>query len=227
MRQKNDLKKPSSLRAIAYHRVSTDDQELEQQRIATQAMADYKGWTIVATEEDQGVSGSREQRPGLDAALDRLSRGEADVLVAAKLDRLSRSTTHLLGLAKKAKEEGWHLAIRDLDIDTSHHNGKLVLTVLAAIAEWERDQISVRTKEGLAAKKRLGIVGGRKSAIPDDVAERIRRRREQGHTLAMIADELNEAGIPTPQGGTEWRPSSIQGVVQPTRRKKADRKPLQ
>lgn len=201
------------LRAVLYHRVSTEEQAasgagLEAQREATAAVCRYKGWRVAAAHDDGGYSGKTTDRPGLTAALNMLAVSAADVLVVAKLDRLSRSVQDFLNLMNRAQKEGWDLCIRDLDLDTSHPNGRMVLTIMSALSQWEREMIGLRTKEALATKKAQGIKLGR-APMSVAVRARILEMRSRPMTLAKIASALNEEGVPTPQGGKMWRDSSV------------------
>jgi hypothetical protein len=132
-------------------------------------------------------SGKNADRPGLSAALSALSIGLVTGLVTAKLDRLTRSVQDFGHLLTVAKAEGWALVLLDLGVDTSTPNGKLVANVVASMAEWERDIISARTKEGLAAKRAAGVTLGRRSGVPADVLRRIRREHAQGASYGAIA----------------------------------------
>jgi DNA invertase Pin-like site-specific DNA recombinase len=89
-------------------------------------------------------------RPGLAAALRRIESGEGGTLLAAKLDRLSRSVLDFAGIIERANRAGWCLRVLDVDVDTSTPNGQLVATVLAAVAQWERQLIAARTSDALA-----------------------------------------------------------------------------
>jgi len=205
------------LRAVLYHRVSTDEQAasgagLDAQREATTAVCAYKGWTAAATFDDGGFSGKTTERPGLMAALDLLAAGEADVLVVSKLDRLSRSVQDFLSLMSRAQKQGWDLCIRDLDLDTSHPNGRMVLSIMSVLSQWEREMIGLRTKEALAVRKAQGVKLGRRPMDPQLLA-RIQAMRREPMTLAGIAAVLNADGVPTPQGGEKWRDSSIRAAL--------------
>lgn len=206
-----------ALRAILYHRVSTDEQTisgsgLEAQRDATLATCNYKGWEVVASYDDGGFSGKNTDRPGLGLALTMLAHGQADVLVVAKLDRLSRSVQDFLGLMSRAQKEGWDLCIRDLDLDTSHPNGRMVLTIMSALSQWEREMIGLRTKEALAVKKSQGVKIGRRP-MSESIKIRIVELRKSQMSYAKIAATLNDEGVPTSQGGTMWRDSSVRAAL--------------
>jgi DNA invertase Pin-like site-specific DNA recombinase len=111
---------------------------------------------------DQGVSGAVTRRPGLTAALERC--GPGDVLVAWKLDRLGRSTLDLVGLVETLKGRGVGLKVltgEGASVDTTRPEGKLIFAVFAAFAEFERELIRERTRAGMTAARRRGVVVGR------------------------------------------------------------------
>ena len=124
--------------------------------------------------------------------------------MVAKLDRLSRSLVDAVGLLDSAKRRGFVVVALDLGVDTGTPTGRLVASVMAAVASWEREIIGQRTSEAMQAAKANGRRFGRPSQIPDDVMERIECDRADGNTFKEIADSFNEAGIPTPQGGRWW-----------------------
>ena len=101
------------------------------------------------------------KRKELDAAIDYLRRG--DTLVVTKLDRLARSTQHLLSIAEKVKAKGANLQVLNLGMDTSTATGKLLFTVIGAIAEFERGMMLERQREGIAKAKAEGKYKGRKA----------------------------------------------------------------
>lgn len=119
------------------------------------------------------MSGARADRPGLAYALAMLESGQADALVVSKLDRLGRTVTGLAAVIEHACRYDWSLIALDMAIDSSTSGGRLVMRVLAALAEWEREQISERTRDGLAAAKAKGIVPGPKSRVPIETTQRI------------------------------------------------------
>jgi DNA invertase Pin-like site-specific DNA recombinase len=85
--------------------------------------------------------------------------------------------------------------------------------VLATFAQFERRLIAERTKAALAVKKAQGVRLGRPASIPDKLAKRIVRMRENGMTLQAICDTLNAEGVPTARGGARWRPTSLRAVL--------------
>ena len=142
---------------IGYARVSTADQNLELQTDALKAAGCEKIYS------DHGVSGAKAERPGLDKALEHIRR--KDTLVIWKLDRLGRSLSDLLSIVEYLKERGAHfLSIQD-GFDTSTASGKMVFSVIGAMAEYERNLIRERTMAGLKAARARGRMGGRPKAL--------------------------------------------------------------
>lgn len=210
-----------SLRVLAYVRVSTEEQGLSggglgAQRQAIEQDAKRRGWADIRWIEDAGFSASTLDRPGIRRALDALSSGEADVLVVAKVDRLSRSVLDFATLMRRSEDEGWALACLDLGLDSSTPQGRMMARLLSVFAEFERELISARTRDGMAAKRAAGTLKGRIGrpiGIPDAVRARIRAMRDGGATLSAIAQALTADGIPTARGGTDWRISTVDRVV--------------
>lgn len=166
---------------IGYARVSTNDQHPEAQTDALTAAGCAKVFT------DHGVSGRLARRPQWDACLDYLRAG--DVLVVTKLDRLGRSVKHLVDLVLQLRERGIDLVVTQQGIDTTTPAGKLLFHVLAAIAEFEADLISERTRDGLAAARARGRTGGRKKSLTDRQAAVVRDMYEsRKHTVNEIAE---------------------------------------
>ena|SRR5579862_4254975 len=138
---------------IGYARTSTLDQVagFESQL----AELDQAGCEKVFREQVSSVA----PRAQLEAALDYLR--DNDVLVVSKLDRLARSTQHLLDIAERVKRKGGHLQVLNLGMDTSTATGKLLLTVIGAIGQFEREMMLERQREGIARAKSEGKYKGR------------------------------------------------------------------
>lgn len=169
-------------------------------------MAQYKGWEVVAEYSDV-ISGMKDARPGLDQALSLLRDKQADMLVVARIDRLGRSVSFILSLFKKAEEQGWSIAIREIDLDTSTPSGRMCLTMLAAMAAFERDLISARTKEALAARKARGIRLGA-PPMSKELEDQALALRRHGLSYEQCAAVLNARGVAAPRGG-QWTKSSL------------------
>lgn len=206
------------MRAITYTRVSTGKQaesglSLDAQQADTDADARRRGWTVVHRATDAGKSGtSMTGRDALNDALDRLARGEADALIAATHDRLARSTIDLTRLIARARTEGWKLIVLDLDLDTSTPAGELVMTVMAAMAQYESRLISARVSMTHAQRRRRGLRAGTPPVLLDDLRRSIADRHAAGESLAGIARDLNASHVPTARGG-RWFASTVAHVV--------------
>ena len=136
-----------------------------------------------------------------------------NTLITAKLDRLGRDTRDILNLAERARTGNWRLVLLDIDIDSSTPAGGLMLTVMAAIAEFERRIISERTRRALAQLKAQGATLGRPDRTPPEATDRILDLRNAGHTYQQIADQLNTEQIPTSTGKGKWQPTMTRRVA--------------
>jgi len=206
--------------ALAYVRVSTDEQttdgaSLDAQRVALTAEVQRRGWDLELV-ADEGMSGKNLERPGLAAALERLDGGDADALIAVRLDRISRSVADFAGLMRRAQRRSWRLVLLSPDLDTQDPAGRFTAHVLAAAAEYERDLIGSRTREGMAQRRREGVHIGRPRTLNTAVVERIVVERNAGATLRAIAAALTADAIPTAHGGAAWHPSTVRAVLAST-----------
>ena len=164
---------------LGYARVSTQDQHLTGQIEALKAA----GATTIYREK---ISGARADRPQLGKLMASLQPG--DVVLVTKLDRLGRSTRELLELIEQIGKAGAVFrSLGDPLWDTSSSQGRLLSTLLAAIAEFERDLIRERTGEGRTRAMAKGIKFGRKPKLSDYQRQEALRRRAAGETLASIA----------------------------------------
>jgi DNA invertase Pin-like site-specific DNA recombinase len=199
---------------LGYARVSTSEQSVEAQETAIRDECKRRGWQLLDVIVDHAHSGDTLDRPGLRTALSRIARGDAAGLVSARLDRVSRSTIDLGDLLVWFKDRRAMLVALDLGIDTSTASGRLVATVIGAVAEWERDTIAARTREGLAVIRAQGRPIGRPAVADNpELAARIRSMHDAGMSLRTIAKQLNTEGVPTLRGAAQWRPSSVQTAV--------------
>jgi DNA invertase Pin-like site-specific DNA recombinase len=174
-----------------------------------------RGWTIVATHTDAGISGkSMASRPGLAAALAVIESGDAGTIMASKLDRLSRSVKDFGTLMEQAQAGRWNLCALDVGVDLSSPQGELIASIMASTSRWECRIISVRTADALAQKRAAGVKLGRPRTVPDDVVKRIRAARAENKGWSAIARDLNTGPnrVPTPKGG-EWYPTSVRQVA--------------
>ena len=207
---------------IAYFRVSTDRQGrsglgLEAQREAVQSFIAGRGAMLAEFTEIE--SGGKHDRPALSEALARCKKHKATLLIA-RLDRLARSVSFISNLMDSGADF--------IAVDMPEAN-RLTIHILAAVAEHEREAISIRTKAALKAAKARGVKLGNPNpreaarAANDAViaqansfaathAPLIQLLRGQGKTYAAIANELNMRRIPTARGG-EWHGGTVQNIL--------------
>jgi DNA invertase Pin-like site-specific DNA recombinase len=153
---------------VAYVRVSTDKQadrgvSLEAQRAKVRAYSDLYALELVDVIEDAGFSAKALERPGLERALGMLRSGQAEALLVVKLDRLTRSVRDLGQLVEDyfADADGPALLSVSEQIDTRTAAGRLVLNVLGAVSQWEREAIGERTSAAMQHKASRGeYIGG-------------------------------------------------------------------
>ncbi len=164
---------------IGYARVSTDDQSLDSQTDALSAAGAEKVFA-------DKISGSRRARPELDKMLEQLREG--DVVTVTKYDRLARSLKDLLEIVEAIRARGAGFRSLAEDIDTTTPAGRLVFHVFASIAQFERERISERTREGLASARKRGRIGGRPPALTAAQKDEVRRMRdEEQRAISEIA----------------------------------------
>ncbi|MDF2235892.1 recombinase family protein [Albimonas sp. CAU 1670] len=164
---------------LGYARVSTADQSLDAQLDALRAAGVERVFA-------ETVSGGVRRRAELERMLDQLRPG--DVATVTKYDRLARSLPDLLDIVARVQAAGAEFRSLAEDIDTATPAGRLVFHVFASIAQFERERISERTREGLAAARRRGRIGGRPPALSPAQKTEVRRMRDQeGRPIPEIA----------------------------------------
>jgi len=166
---------------IGYARTSTLDQVAGFE--AHVRALEAAGCTKIFREQVSSVA----SRPQLDAALDFCRQG--DTLVVTKLDRLARSTKHLGEIVEAVRAKGVHLRVLDLGIDTGTATGELVLNLLGAVAQFERQMMLERQREGIAKAKAEGKYKGRAPTVRARAAE-IMALQQAGKGPSAIAREL-------------------------------------
>jgi DNA invertase Pin-like site-specific DNA recombinase len=157
-----------TIRAAMYARVSTFDQEPENQLQELRRYTEARGWTAVEY-VDRGVSGAKDKRPALDELLRDAKRRRFDVVVCWRLDRLGRNLKHLITLLDELQGLGVAFVSLAEGIDATTPAGKLQMHILGAIAEFERARIAERVKAGLVRARGQGVRLGRpRRAVPTD-----------------------------------------------------------
>ena len=206
-------------RVAAYLRVSTAEQAdsrlgLEAQEAAIQGEAERRGWQIVATFTDEGVSGSVAplERPGLSDAVQLACDKEADIIVSAKLDRFSRDTEHALHFMRHAEKCGFLWFAVDSQDDTTTAIGIMSFTVKMTFATYERNLARERTSAALQAKKAQGARLGRPVTTPDEIRLRIAELRDSGLSWARVAAQAEAEGLNRPKTGKPYGRSGCQKI---------------
>jgi site-specific DNA recombinase len=217
-----------------YVRVSTTGQveegvSLEAQQAKIAVWAELNGYELAGVFVDAGLSGGRaDNRPQLLAALNAVAKVKGAALVVYSLSRLARSTADTLAIAAELEKSNADLVSLSEKIDTTTAAGRMVFRLLASLAEFERDQVSERTKMALAHKKRRGELVGRvplgfelaadgKTLVPvaaeQAVVKLVVELRAKGMSLRAIAAELDRQGVPTKAGTGKWQRSTIQRLI--------------
>lgn len=161
------------MKAAIYARVSTIDQEPENQLQELRRYIAARGWTPVEY-VDRGVSGAKDRRPALDRLLADATRRRVDVLVCWRLDRLGRNLKHLITLLDELQALGVAFVSLAEGIDATTSAGKLQMHILGAIAEFERERIRERVLAGLQRARAQGKRLGRpRASIPVDRIQRV------------------------------------------------------
>lgn len=180
----------SAHRVAIYARVSTLDQNPEVQLDQLRQFVADRQWSLVQEFVDHGVSGATRQRPQLIHLLETVHRHQIDVVLVWKLDRLGRSVPdlfHLIDTFRNSNVE--FVSFNDPGFDTTTAGGKFIFTLFAAVAQFERDMISERTRAGIALARRKGKKLGRPKKDLDDRSI-LRDYNERQFSIRQIARDL-------------------------------------
>ena len=177
-------------RVAIYTRVSTaNGQTTENQSLAIQGYVErQQGWKVTKTYEDVGVSGAKHDRAGLDRLKADCRKGRFNVVVVWKFDRMARSVAHLLETLELFREQDVDFVSVTEAIDTTTAAGRMVLTFLGAVAEFEREIIRERVRAGLERAKANGVKLGR-PRVGFDVNEAV-RLKQSGYSWPKLAKRL-------------------------------------
>ena len=221
--------------AVLYIRVSTADQaehgvSLDAQRERLSAYAVTCGLDVVAVVREEGISGTipLSDRPEGSRVAEMVSSGKVRHVIALKLDRLFRSAVDALSVTAQWDKTGIALHLVDMggtSLNTGSAMGRMMLTMMAGFAQFERDLTAERTTAALAHKKANGAAYSptpfgktrEGDALLDNEEEqgiitRIRAWREEGFSLRGIASRLNDEGVSTKQGRT-WHASTVRYIL--------------
>ncbi len=164
---------------IGYARVSTLEQNLDRQLDLLKAQGVEKVYT-------EKMTGTKRERPELNKLLDRIEAG--DTVVIESLSRLGRSTKDLIELVELFHKKNVQLVSLKEQIDTSTSTGKLLFTIMSALAQFERDVIADRTREGLKAARARGHFGGRPKTDSKKLAQAVKLYDAGQHTVRQIEE---------------------------------------
>lgn len=215
------------MKVIGYIRVSTQEQDqsglgLADQEAKIRAYCDLYSLSLVGIEKD-AASGKNMERPGLQKALAMLKSGQVDGIIVSKLDRLTRSVKDMGILLDEYFAKKFSLFVVTEQVDTRTPAGRFVLNLLASVAEWERQEISVRTTAALTVKKNKGEkTGGNvpygydcddngkltQNQKEQETIARIKALRENNYTFEAISNILNRDCILT-KLGKQWSKASV------------------
>jgi DNA invertase Pin-like site-specific DNA recombinase len=186
----------SGLRVALYARVSTADkgQDPELQLSELREYVERRGWIVGREYTDAGISGAKESRPELNDLMADAHKRKFDSVVVWRFDRFARSVSHLLRALETFKALGVEFVSLSEQVDTSTPTGKMVFTVLGAVAELERSLIAERVRAGLRHARSKGKRLGRPKKSVDSV--KVRALRSAGHSWREVAEKLG-AGIGT------------------------------
>ena len=195
------------LRAVTYARVSTEKKSqqtsIRRQVAELKDVARLRRWNVVGQYSDR-MSGGRDDRVGLRAALDLIGRGAAEVLVVHDLDRLGRNVRELLANVDAIHGASGQLFIVSLNIDTSTPEGRLTFTISGALAEFERRNTVRKVLAGIAYARKKGVRFGRPRVIEGAALARaaeLRRKRPRPSWrligLQLQAEKLGRFKVPT------------------------------
>jgi DNA invertase Pin-like site-specific DNA recombinase len=218
-------------KAIGYVRVSTEEQAEEGVSLRGQAekirqYAALHDLDLVEIIEDAGRSAKDLRRPGMARALEMVKKGEVSTMIVAKLDRATRSVRDLQDLLTAFAKKGAEFASVAERLDTSSASGRFFVGMLGLVAQWERETISERTRDGLAKIRSEGRrVSGEAPrgfrfkgdlVVVDPVEKRlvaqVAAMRRKGLSIRKIADALNERGLRT-RGGGRFYASGVERLL--------------
>ena len=178
----------NGVRAAIYLRVSRDDQTTENQRLVLERVAGHRGWVIVQTYEDQGISGAkgRDQRPAFDQMIKDAVRRRYDILMCWAIDRLGRSVLHVANALAELDAAGIRLYCDREGIDSSTPMGRAMIQMASVFGEQERSILRSRVIAGLERVRAQGGRLGRPKVSPK-VENAIRTHLGAGNGILKVA----------------------------------------
>lgn len=181
------------MRSAIYVRVSTKKQSVDMQLKDLEAYAQARGWTYKIY-HDQGISGSKTKRPALDSMLDAVRKRQHDVVLVWRFDRFARSSQFLVSAINEFKNLDVQFISYQENIDTGTAMGQAMFSIIAAMAQLERDIIRERVQAGVETAREKGKKLGRKRKVD---REQLAELRKSGLSLSKIAEQvgITKAGV--------------------------------
>jgi len=174
-----------------YLRVSTLDQSVDMQRSDSLRYCEQRGFEVYREYIDHGVSGAKDHRPALNELMADARKRKFDVVLVWRFDRFARSTKHLVTALEEFRHLGIDFISYSESLDTSSPLGKVMFTIIAAMAEFEREIIRERIRGGLRKARRHGKRLGRRPTCFDLQAD-VRRLREENMSFREIARRIGK-----------------------------------
>ena len=171
-----------------YVRVSTKDQSVGMQLNDLERYSRERGFDVFKVYQDNGISGTKDNRPGLNQLMDDTRKRKFDVVLVWRFDRFARSTKHLVNALYEFRNLGIDFISYQENIDTSSPLGEAIFTIISAMSKLERDIIAERVKGGLRKARANGKRLGRPETGVD--ASRVIEYKEQGKSIREIAKEM-------------------------------------
>lgn len=180
-------------RVAIYSRVSTIDQNSENQTHFLSEIVRQNNWNLIDTYIDQGISGAkgRDKRPQFDRLCKDMIRRRFDLVMVWDVSRLGRSLQHLVEFLNDVQSVGCDLYIHQQGLDTSTPSGRMMFQMVGVFSEFERSMISERVRLGLKRVRDSGKKLGQPTKINRSLVEQVWRLRDQGFGLKKITEEVS------------------------------------
>jgi len=178
------------MKVALYTRVSTNDQSVQMQSSDLKGYCQQRRFEVYKEYADQGISGTKDKRPGLDELMDDARKKKFDAVLCWRFDRFARSTKHLITALEEFRHLGIDFISYQENIDTASPLGKAMFTIVSAIAELERNILLERVRAGLKRAKENGAILGRPRRLDLDVKELQKMRDKEKLSLRQIAKRV-------------------------------------